>query len=74
MIWVFAISTSNNPFVQNLSKFHGVPYLGLPYCNPIKMELQYQRNTIFVFSTSNNPPLRCFIEKKFENFGGPNVE
>ncbi|EYC23208.1 hypothetical protein Y032_0015g2521 [Ancylostoma ceylanicum] len=41
MMLIFAISTSIIPFVQNLSEFHKVPYLGLPYRNPTKMGLRF---------------------------------
>ncbi|EYC44073.1 hypothetical protein Y032_0473g2109 [Ancylostoma ceylanicum] len=46
------------PLVQNLSEFHEAPYLGLPYRNPTEMALRYRMDTIFVYSTSNNPPYK----------------
>ncbi|EYC04648.1 hypothetical protein Y032_0086g1906 [Ancylostoma ceylanicum] len=52
MTSIFVISTSNNPFAQNLSEFHELPYPRLPYRNPTKMGLRYKMNTIFVFNTS----------------------
>ncbi|EYC19049.1 hypothetical protein Y032_0025g1139 [Ancylostoma ceylanicum] len=62
MMLIFVISTSNNPFVQNLSEFHEVPYLGVPYRNLTKMGLRCKMNAIFVFSTSSNPRIQSFGE------------
>ena len=59
------ISASNNPPMQSFKRFRDIQYLHYTYRHPEKMGLRYKMDTIFVFSTPNNPSTQSFSHKGF---------
>ena len=65
------ISASNNLPMQSFKRFRDMQYLQYTHRNPEKMGLRYKMDTIFVFSTPNNPSTQSFSQKGFLKILGP---